>query len=160
MLNSNSIAHKSHHNFIFLSKVFPCTGNYPLYALSQEFSQIIKVSSSLRSLTLQAQAQASPSLLYSPSGDPSCPAKVFSHRKNFRDSIKSYSRGVPRTCSAEASLRLVLPQHNFISSDHDSSQGFHGSVVIMFIIFSFDSLHLFPSDMSFLLTCITGIQNS
>jgi hypothetical protein len=41
------------------------------------------VSYSLRSLTLQAQAQASPSLLYSPSSDPSCLAKVFSHRKNY-----------------------------------------------------------------------------
>jgi hypothetical protein len=126
---------------------FPCTGNYPLYALSQEFSQIIKVSSSLRSLTLQAQAQASPSLLYSPSGDPSCPAKVFSHRKNFRDSIESYSRGVPRTCSAPSGWCYL--NTIFISSDHDSSQSFHGSVVIMFIIFSFDSLHLFPSEHVF-----------
>jgi hypothetical protein len=109
----------------------------------------MKVSSSLRSLTLQAQDQASPSLLYSPSGDPYCPAKVFSHRKNFRDSIESYSRGVPRTCSAKASLRLVLPQHNFILVDHDSSKGFHGSVVVMFIIFSFDSLHLFLSEHVF-----------
>ena len=35
MQNSNSIAHKSHHNFIFLSKVFPARETTHLYALSQ-----------------------------------------------------------------------------------------------------------------------------
>jgi hypothetical protein len=79
---------------------------------NQYFTRTIKVSSSLQSLTLQAQAQASPSLLYSSSGDPSFLAKVFSHRNNSRDFIEPYSRGIPQTFSVEASLWLVLPQHN------------------------------------------------
>ena len=40
------------------------------------------------------------------------PCQGFLAQENFRDSIESYSRGVPETCSAEAYLRLVLPQHN------------------------------------------------
>jgi hypothetical protein len=80
--------------------------------------------------------------------------------KKIRDPIESYSRGVPQTCSVEASLQLVLPQHSLFQAIMTRHGVFHGSVVAMFIIFNFDSLHLFLLDISFLLTCITGIQNS
>jgi hypothetical protein len=96
--------------------------------------RIIKVPSSLWSLTLQAQAQASLSLLYSPSGDPSCLAKDFSHKKSSRDFIEPYSRGIPHTFSVVASLQLVFPQHNIFWGDHGSPRGSPVSTITFFML--------------------------
>ena len=69
---------------------------YPLCTWPQ--SRAIKVSFSLWSLTFQAQAQASPSPLYSPSYNPYFLTKDFLHKKISRVFIESYSRGNSLAC--------------------------------------------------------------
>jgi hypothetical protein len=69
--------------------------------------------------------QASPSLLYSPSGDPSFLSKDFSHKKSSRDFIENYSRGVPQTCQ------------NYIWMDY-STKCFHVSIVFIYFLIGKD----------------------
>jgi hypothetical protein len=116
------------HYFFFLDIPIVCMiHTHCVHDLNQYFTRTIIVSSSLRSLTLQAQAHASPSLLYSSSGDPSCLAKAFLHRKNPRDFIEPYSRGIPSDC-------VTSTQH--IPGNHGLPRGSHGLAMASFMIFN------------------------
>jgi hypothetical protein len=81
---------------------------------NQQISRAIKVSSSLRSLTLQDQAQTSPSLLYNPSGDPYFLANTFSHKNNFYTSLNLTIEASLWISLSEAFLQHMLPHHDII----------------------------------------------
>jgi hypothetical protein len=102
MLNSNSIAHKSHHNFIFLSKVFPARETTHCMHYPNSFHKLV------RSPLPCGHSPSRPRLRY--------PLHCYTVPRAIHLALPRFSRTgrILETLSSltvEASLVLALPRH-------------------------------------------------
>jgi len=101
MQNSNSIAHKSHHNFIFLSKVFPARETTHCVHYSNSFQKL------LRSPLPCGHSPSRPRLRH--------PLHCYTVPRVIHLALPRFSRTgileILLSLTVEASLRLALPRH-------------------------------------------------